>query len=76
MSTLEVTTTMLGDLNEDELLSIQQFITRIKSKHDFNQFKSKEEVLTRLDESKRQADDGLSQDATAFIKEIHDKYGL
>ena len=49
---------------------------RIKNKQEFTQPKSKEEVLKRLDESRKQADNGLSKNADVFIMELRDKYGL
>ena len=76
MSTLETTTTMLRDLNEEELLTIQWLISKIKNMQGLFQPKSKEEVLARLDESKRQADAGNYKSADLFIEELYDKYEL
>ena len=38
--------------------------------------KSKEEVLERLDESKRQADNGMGKNADVYIAELRKRYGL
>ena len=48
----------------------------IKNKQGYIQPKSKEEMLNRLDESRMQADNGLSKNADVFIMELRDKYGL
>ena len=76
MSTFDTTVTMLNDLNEDELLSIQWIILRMKDMQGLFQPKSKEEVLERLDESKRQADNGMGKNADVYIAELRKRYGL
>ncbi|MBR1743330.1 MAG: hypothetical protein IJ733_15950 [Lachnospiraceae bacterium] len=76
MSTFETTVTMLNDLNDEELLSIQWIILNMKKKQGLFQPKSKEEILDRLDESKKQADAGLGKNVDIYIDELRDRYGL
>ena len=76
MSTLEQTANMLEDLNDEELLSVQWVILNMKKMQGFFQPKSKEEILKRLDESRKQSDAGQCKKADDFLGELRDKYGL
>lgn len=79
MSTLEATVSMLRSLPEAELLTIHDFTRRlyIKQNKDVElKVMTEEEILDKLDTSRKHADEGRVMDADVAVSKLREKYGL
>lgn len=79
MSTLEATVSMLRSLPEAELLTIYDLTRRlyIKQNKDVElKVMTEEEILDKLDTSRKHADEGRVMDADVAVSKLREKYGL
>ena len=79
MSTLEATVSMLQSLPESELLTIYDLTRRLyikKGKDMELKAMTEEEMLDKLDASRKHADEGRVMDADVAISKLRVKYGL
>ena len=79
MSTLEATVSMLQSLPEAELLAIHDLTRRLyinQNKDVELKVMTEEEILDKLDVSRKHADEGRVIDADVAISKLRVKYGL
>lgn len=79
MSTLEATVSMLKSLPESELLTIYDLTRRlyIKQNKDIElKVMTEEEMIDKLDTSRKHAEEGRVMDADVAISKLRIKYGL
>ena len=83
MNTYESTVSMINNLPETDLLLINEFIRRLRSKADikkemYNPYKplTREEIIEQLSVAKKHAQEGKVMDAHQASANVRKKYGL
>lgn len=75
MSTLDITISMVQKCTEDELQVVQQVIRQFFLNRG-SQNTTKKQFLEELEISRKQHQNGQSQEANEVLAELREKYGL